>query len=55
MDIDFIDDFIDFKEDEEDDDDEEDRYSEENIQERKMLRASCYPKRKKPYYPPYDD
>lgn len=34
---------------------DDDYYSEENIAERKELRASLYPKPKKPYYPPYDD
>ena len=33
---------------------EDDWYSEENIKARKELRASLYPKKKKPYYAPYD-
>lgn len=36
------------------DDKEDDYYSEENIKERKRLRALRFPKPKKPYYPPYE-
>jgi len=42
-------------EDDEEEDEEDDEYSEEAIAERKALRRELLPKRKKPYFPPYDD